>query len=101
MEMNPYKNRFVLLFTVTLFMLLSVSGIAFSVYLFAVANTAYMYIVAISFCALSLIAGFFNIFAAFLYYRSHFYYDYIKKLAAKAKPLKAFPYSRNSGSCLQ
>ncbi|MGA2799948.1 MAG: glycosyltransferase [Candidatus Micrarchaeaceae archaeon] len=91
MEMNPYKNRFVLLFTVTLFILLSVSGIAFSVYLFVVANSAYMYILAVLFCALSLIAGFFNIFASFLYYRSHFYYEHLKKLAADIKPLRSFP----------
>jgi cellulose synthase (UDP-forming) len=91
MEMNPYKNRFVLLFTVTLFVLLSVSGIAFSVYLFVVANTPYMYLLAVLFCLLSLVAGFFNIFASFLYYRSHFYYEYVKKISANVKPLKSFP----------
>jgi cellulose synthase (UDP-forming) len=91
MKMNGHKNRFVLLFTVTLFILLSVSGIAFSVYLFVVARSLYMYLVAGLFFLLSIIAGFFNVFASFLYYRSHFYDDYVKKLKEKISPLRKFP----------
>ncbi len=73
--------------TVFIFMLLSVAGILFSVYLLSVANSAYTYVLAISFLALSLVAGFFNFFASWWYYKSQFYDSYLDSIKKRLKPL--------------
>ncbi len=73
--------------TVTLFVTLSVLGIAFSMYLLYIANSAYMFILALAFTALSLLAGFFNIYASIWYYRSYFYDRYLERIRNGLKPL--------------
>jgi cellulose synthase/poly-beta-1,6-N-acetylglucosamine synthase-like glycosyltransferase len=79
------------LLTVMLFVVLSAAGIGFSIYLFWVATTPYMYLLAIAFTIVSLIAGFFNVYASIWYYRSFFYDDYLAKIVAKLKPVKRLP----------
>ena len=79
------------LLTVVLFLTLSVLGIAFSIYLFTLANSAYLYSLAITFMFLSLISGFFNVYAANWYYKSYFYDSYLAGIKAKLKPLGTLP----------
>ena len=83
-----YGGRFI---TVALFSILSVAGIAFSIYLFYVANSFYAYLLAAAFMILSLIAGFFNIYASMLYFKSYTYGKHFEKLKAGLKPLSKFP----------
>ncbi len=83
-----YGGRFI---TVALFSILSIAGIAFSVYLFYVANSFYAYLLAASFTALSIIAGFFNIYASTLYFKSYTYGKHFEKLRASLKPISRFP----------
>ncbi|HUY70372.1 MAG TPA: glycosyltransferase [Candidatus Baltobacteraceae bacterium] len=77
--------------TVLLFLTLSVLGMAFSVYLFTLANSTYMYVLAISFAALSLVSGFFNVYASIWYFKSYFYDAYIMRIQAALKPLGRLP----------
>ena len=77
--------------TVFLFILLSAAGLAFSFYLFSVANTAYIWAIALGFFLLSLLSGFFNVSASILYYRSYFYGIYLEKIKNGLKPLTDFP----------
>ncbi len=77
--------------TVVLFTLLSAAGLGFSVYLFYVANSPYLYVLAFAFTSVSLVAGFFNIYASLWYYRSFFYDEYLGKIMARLKPVKKFP----------
>lgn len=79
------------LITVFLFIVLSIAGIGFSVYLFSIANTLNMYILSASFLFLSLIAGFFNLYASLLYFRSYFYDSYLEKINRGLKPLTELP----------
>ncbi len=79
------------LFAMILFIVLSISGIAFSLYLFVIAQTLYMYVIAAAFFVLSLITGFFNSYAAYLYYKSYFYVDYLNGVSKGLKPIKNFP----------
>ncbi len=79
------------LFTVVVFSLLSVAGFGFSIYLFLVAHTPLLYIIAISFLFLSLVSGFFNIIAAYWYYKSFDYEKYVEKLRSSLKPMRVFP----------
>lgn len=77
--------------TVLLFVTLSVAGMIFSIYLFYVSNTPYMYVLAASFTTLSLIAGFFNIYASIWYFRSFFYDAYLARIRKGLKKLREFP----------
>ncbi len=88
-----YKNRLYTgrVLTVVLFTALSVAGFGFSIYLFYVANSFYMYMLAIAFTILSLAAGFFNIYASIWYYRSFFYEKYLSKIKQGLKPLTSLP----------
>ncbi|MGI0134529.1 MAG: glycosyltransferase, partial [Candidatus Micrarchaeaceae archaeon] len=79
------------LLTVTLFSILSIAGIAFSIYLFLISKSLYMYGLSTAFTALSLFAGFFNIYASIWYYRSYLYDSYLAKIKAKLKPLRRMP----------
>ncbi|MDE1846361.1 MAG: glycosyltransferase [Candidatus Micrarchaeota archaeon] len=76
---------------VLLFVTLSVAGMIFALYLFYVANSPYMYLLAASFTILSLIAGFFNIYASIWYFRSFFYDKYLEKINAGLPKITAFP----------
>ena len=77
--------------TVFLFILLSAAGIAFSFYLFSVANTTYIWAIALGFFSLSVLSGFFNISASVLYYRSYFYGAYLERIRKALKPFTKFP----------
>lgn len=79
------------LFAMILFIILSISGIAFSLYLFMISQTLYMYIIAVAFFILSIITGFFNSYAAYLYYKSYFYVDYLNNLGKGLKPIQKYP----------
>ena len=77
--------------TVFLFILLSAAGLAFSFYLFSVANTTYIWAIALGFFLLSLLSGFFNVSASILYYRSYFYGIYLERIKKGLKPLTNLP----------
>ena len=77
--------------TVLLFSVLSVAGIAFSVYLMFIANSFGLYLLAAAFTCLSVIAGFFNLYASVLYYRSYLYDGYLARIKSTLKPIRRFP----------
>ncbi|MDE1871147.1 MAG: glycosyltransferase [Candidatus Micrarchaeota archaeon] len=79
------------LFTVALFLVLSVAGFGFSIYLFLVSNSLFLYAIAICFLFLSIISGFFNILASYWYYKSFGYEKYIEELKSKLKPMGRLP----------
>ncbi len=88
-----YRNRLVSFrfVTVLMFAILAISGLGFSIYMIYIANSLYMYALAISFTILAVIAGFFNVTASVWYYRSFLYKDYLKKITKKLEPVKTFP----------
>ncbi len=88
MKNKLYTGR---LLTVALFTILSVAGFGFAIYLFYVATSTYMYMLAIGFAILAAAAGFFNIYASIWYYRSVFYDEYLDKIRAKLKPIDRYP----------
>jgi cellulose synthase/poly-beta-1,6-N-acetylglucosamine synthase-like glycosyltransferase len=88
-EYNKLRNGRIL--TVLLFLTLSLAGIGFSVYLFYVATSLYMYILAVAFLLLSIVAGLFNVHASVWYYRSFKYDAYLAEIKAKLKPLTKLP----------
>ncbi|MDE1824761.1 MAG: glycosyltransferase [Candidatus Micrarchaeota archaeon] len=77
--------------TVLLFVTLSIAGIIFSIYLFYVAHTPYLYLLAASFTLLSLVAGFFNVYASVWYFRSYFYDAYLRGIESRLPKLGALP----------
>ncbi len=77
--------------TVLLFIILSIAGIGFSVYLFYVAVNLYTYLLATAFAILSVVAAIFNIHASVWYYRSFLYDDYLDGIKSKLKPVSRFP----------
>lgn len=93
MEENMLLNKrlYGRLLAVLLFVTLSIAGMIFSVYLFYIASSIYMYILAGAFTLLSLIAGFFNIYASIWYFRSFFYDKYLEKIKSKLPKLTRFP----------
>lgn len=86
-------KRFVFTFLpIVFFTFLTAAGITFSLYLLYVsAWNAYSYFLAFLFLSLTLVAGFFNIFVSYSYYRSSYYDDYINKITSRLKPLTEFP----------
>ena len=91
--MQPIKtNKFTIrLITVILFVVLAVAGLVFSVYLFVISKSIYMDIIASVFLLLSAVSGFFNIFAAYWYYKAYFYSDYLNKVKRCLRPMTEFP----------
>jgi cellulose synthase/poly-beta-1,6-N-acetylglucosamine synthase-like glycosyltransferase len=85
---EPYAFR---LFTAVMFLALTICGIAFSVYLFTIASSINMVLLAVLFLILSIVSGFFNVYAALLYCRSYSYQGYVDKITEGLKPLKRFP----------
>ncbi len=85
------KTPYVRLATLILLIILTIVGLIFSVYLFVSVRSLYMYIVAISFIALTLVSGFFNINTSYLYYRSYLYDSYLKEIKSGLKPLVQYP----------
>ncbi len=80
------------LLVVSLFVLLTISGILFSLYMiYFGAHTAYSMTIAVIFLALTLISGFFNIFTSYSYYRSAFYSEYLDGITRSLKPLSSYP----------
>jgi len=77
--------------TIIIFVSLLVTGMFFSIYLFYIANSLYMLVVAAGFGALSIFAGFFNFYASILYYRSYFYDGYLDKIRKGLKKPKVWP----------
>ncbi len=77
--------------TVVLFVLLAVAGLLFSAYLFVISKSIYMYVLASAFLLLSGVSGFFNIFAAYWYYKAYFYPNYLNSIKRGLKPLEEFP----------
>ncbi|MCL5008551.1 MAG: glycosyltransferase [Candidatus Marsarchaeota archaeon] len=71
------------LFSVVLFAFLTIFGAFFFVYLVIYAHSLYSYLLAFSYLILMLISGFFNIFTAYAYYRSYFYYKYLDGIKRK------------------
>ncbi len=89
---NILKNSTIALLVVMLFIFLSISGIAFSMYLiYFGAHSVYVYALATVFLILSAVSGFFNVFTAYSYYRSSFYYEYLEKVSSGIKPLSSYP----------
>ena len=86
------KKSTVRLFVVLLFVMLTLSGLAFSLYLiYYGAHDAYTYLLAGLFIVLSLVSGFFNIFIAYSYYRSSFYNEYLEGIKRYLKPISVYP----------
>jgi cellulose synthase/poly-beta-1,6-N-acetylglucosamine synthase-like glycosyltransferase len=79
------------LFTVIVFSVLSIAGFGFSLYLFLVAKTTFLYLIATAFLLLSIFSGFFNILASYWYYKSFDYERYVDKLKKSLKPMKTYP----------
>ena len=91
MQQHIEKRYSVRVFTFILFVVLAIAGVGFSIYLLLVANSLYMYILAILFTTLAVISGLFNVFAATFYYRSYFYDDFLDKVNSSIEPLKKLP----------
>ncbi|MGI0100895.1 MAG: glycosyltransferase [Candidatus Micrarchaeaceae archaeon] len=85
------KERLWRLLTVALFLLLSIAGFGFSVYLFFVARTILLYAIALLFLLLSVISGFFNIMASYWYYKSFDYEDYVANVTKGLKRTVDYP----------
>lgn len=85
---NGFNYRFVV---ILLFIAISISGISFSVYLFLRSNNLYTFSIAIIFFVLSIVASTFNIYAAYLYYKSYFYKDYLKRISRGLNEIKSYP----------
>ncbi len=79
------------LFTVAIFLALSIAGFGFSVYLFFVAKTVLLYLIAFMFLLLSVISGFFNVMASYWYYKSFDYDLYVKGITNALRPMRHFP----------
>src|SRR5208282_2748143 len=90
--MFTLKKSTLRLFVVSLFVLLTLSGLIFSFYLvYYGAHDVYTYLLAGFFIVLSLVSGFFNIFIAYSYYRSSFYNEYLEGIKRYLKPVTKYP----------
>ncbi len=78
-------------FAVIVFALLTLFGFVFSIYLIYNANNAYTYFLAFSYLILSIVAGLFNTFTAYSYYRSYLYDEYLDKIKDSLSPMNTFP----------
>ncbi len=89
---NLTKSPALRLLVVVMFILLTISGISFSLYLiYFGAHTIAMYAIATVFLILSAVSGFFNIFTSYSYYRSVFYDKYLEGITRMLKPLTYKP----------
>jgi cellulose synthase/poly-beta-1,6-N-acetylglucosamine synthase-like glycosyltransferase len=77
--------------SVALFVILTVLGMGFSIYIILKVHTFYMSILAILFLVLSAVSGFFNAFTSYCYYRSYLYDKHLKRIQERLKPLRGFP----------
>lgn len=83
----PYSR----LATLTLFIILTIIGLIFSLYLFFSVHSIYMYVIAACFAVLTLVSGFFNITTSYLYYRSFLYEEYLGQIKKNLKPIASYP----------
>jgi cellulose synthase/poly-beta-1,6-N-acetylglucosamine synthase-like glycosyltransferase len=90
-EKGPVESYIRRLLTVALFLMLTVFGVGFSIYLFSTAESLNMFLLAALFFVLSIVTGFFNVYSAFLYYKSYFYNSYLDGITKKLKPLGRQP----------
>ncbi len=88
---TPISKRITLFSFTALFVIIGITGIAFSLYLIHRAGSLPMYAIGIFFLLLSFVSGFFSIFTAYTYYRSHSCNDYISEIQKKLKPLSRHP----------
>ncbi len=79
------------LFAVVIFTVLTVIGLGFSLYLIINADSTYSYLLAFLYLALSMVAGLFNTFTAYSYYRSYFYDRYLAGITKGLRPPRRFP----------
>ena len=79
------------LFSIVLFVFLTIFGAFFFVYLLMYSNSIYSYLLAFSYLALMLLSGFFNIFTAYAYYRSYFYVRYIEDVKRRLGGMSHMP----------
>jgi cellulose synthase/poly-beta-1,6-N-acetylglucosamine synthase-like glycosyltransferase len=77
--------------SVALFIIITILGMGFSIYVLLKVHTIYMFVLAILFLALSMVSGFFNAFTSYCYYRSYLYDEHLKEIQKDLKPLKSFP----------
>lgn len=77
--------------TISIFFMLSVASIIFSMYMFVEVNSSYTFFLATAFLALAAFAGFFNIYASISYFRSYFYDMHLKGITKGLKPLRRLP----------
>lgn len=87
----PTGDSHMRIVAVSLFIMLAIAGMAFAAYILYIASTPYMLVLGLFLLVLSLISGGFNVFAAILYYRSHYYGTYIEDLRSRLKPMVRFP----------
>ncbi|MDE1866033.1 MAG: glycosyltransferase [Candidatus Micrarchaeota archaeon] len=91
MQIHLRDSYYLRLFTAAVFIILSLAGIAFAVYIMLVSSSIYVYFFGIFLLALSVIAGFFNTVSAYFYYKSFFYDDYLGSITRRLKPMRAYP----------
>ena len=88
---NPKPVPYSRIITLILFVILTIIGLIFSLYLFLSVRSVYMYVIATAFTALTLISGFFNVTTAYLYYRSFLYDSYLEGIRSRLKALGPLP----------
>lgn len=77
--------------SVALFVILTVLGMGFSIYILLKVHTVYMFVLAILFLVLSVVSGFFNAFTSYCYYRSYLYDKHLEGIQKGLRPLRNFP----------
>lgn len=78
-------------FAIVMFIIMTVVGLAFSIYLLFHVTTAYMQVLTVAFMLLNAVCGFFNIFTSYSYYRSYLYENHLKEIQKSVKPITYFP----------
>ena len=91
MSINIKKDFIGRIFAVIIFGMLTIFGFVFSMYLIYNADNFYTYVLAFSYLILSIIAGLFNTFTAYSYYRSYLYDEYLKSIKNGLVPIKKLP----------
>jgi len=77
--------------TAATFIVLSIASFIFAGYMFLVSNSAYTLAIACAFLALTIFAGFFNMYASVAYLRSYYYDRYLANIKRGLGPLHRFP----------
>ena len=85
------KDPIIRLFSVFVFIFLTVVGLIFSIFLLYAAKSTYMWALAFSFMILTIVSGMFNIITSYWYYKSYLYEGYFEWVKKNTKPLTVFP----------